>query len=151
MRCYVSTVLALAALGGGAADASARPLAGKPQYIARGDAICARAIHDTRAIGVVPSVQAWAGPAGTRLLAIDRTALAALESLAPPPADAATLHRLLAGASATVAETSRALVAARAGDAASFRRDAAKVALLTRRYQAGARAYGFHTCARWGS
>ena len=28
---------------------------------------------------------------------------------------------------------------------------AARVAVLTRRYQAGARAYGFRVCARWGS
>jgi hypothetical protein len=145
-------LLALAALGGVAATAAgARPVAGKPQYIARGDAICARAIQQTRALGVVPTMKAWGGAAGTRLLTIDRTALAGLKSLAPPPADAATLRGLLAGASATVAETARALAAARAGDAASFRARAARVALLTRRYQAGARAYGFRVCARWGS
>ena len=152
MRSVLRIFLALAALGGVAANAAtARPLAGKPQYIARGDAICARAIQQTRALGVVPTMQAWGGAAGTRLLAIDHTALAGLKSLVPPPVDAARLRGLLAGASATVAETARALAAARAGDAASFRAHAGRVAVLTRRYQAGARAYGFRVCARWGS
>jgi hypothetical protein len=82
---------------------------------------------------------------------IDRTALTALKVIVPPPADAAALRRLLAGASATVAETARGISAAHAGNAAAFRADAARVAVLTRRYQAGARAYGFHVCARWGS
>ena len=52
---------------------------------------------------------------------IDRTALTALKVLAPPPADAATLRRLLAGASATVAETARGISAAHAGNAGAFR------------------------------
>jgi hypothetical protein len=152
MRYAFRICMAVAALGGIAADAApAHPLLSKPQYIARGDAICGRAIQQTHAIGLVPSVAAWGGKAGARLLLIDRTALTALKVLAPPPADAATLRRLLAGASATVAETARGISAAHAGKAGAFRTDAARVAVLTRRYQAGARAYGFRVCARWGS
>jgi hypothetical protein len=144
--------LALAVIAGVAADAApARSLLSKPQYIARGDAVCARAIAQTHALGAVPSLQAWGGPAGTRSLSIDRTALAGLEALVPPPGDATTVRRLLAGAMTTIAETARALRAARAGDERTFRAHAASVALLTRRYQAGARAYGFRACARWGS
>jgi hypothetical protein len=152
MRSVVQMLLALAAVGGVAATtATAAPLTAKPQYIAHGDAICATAIQQTRALGVVPTMQAWGGPAGTRLLAIDHTALVGLNALTPPRADTATVRALLAGASATIAQTALALRAARAGNAASFRAHAATVALLTRRYQAGARAYGFRVCARWGS
>jgi hypothetical protein len=152
MRYALRICLAVAAVGGIAADAApARPLLSKPQYIARADVICGRAIQQTHAIGVVPSVAAWGGTAGARLLSIDRTALAALKVLAPPSTDTTTLHRLLAGASATVAETARGIGAAHAGNAGSFRAHAAKVAVLTRRYQAGARAYGFRVCSRWGS
>ena len=152
MRSALLAGLVVAAIGGLAADAaSARPQVGRSQYIARGDAICRRAITQTHAIGVVRSMQAWGGPAGTRLIAIDRASLAALTALAPPPADAATLHALLAGARATVAETASALVAARAGNGVAFRTRAGRVAVLTRRYQAGARAYGFRICSHWGS
>jgi hypothetical protein len=152
MRSALLVCFALATIGGIAVDAaSARPLLSKPQYIARGDAICGRAIKQTHAMGVVPSMQAWGGAAGTHLLAIDRSALAALKALPTPPADAATLHALLAGASATVAETANALVAARAGNPSAFRARAGRVAVLTRRYQAGARAYGFRICDNWGS
>jgi hypothetical protein len=152
MRSALRISLALAAIGGIAADgAPAQPLLGKPQYIARGDAICGRAIKQTHSLGTVTSLQAWGGTAGTRLLSIDRTALAGLEALSPPPADAARLRSLIAGATATVAETARALSAARAGNAGAFRTHAGTVAVLTRRYQAGARAYGFRVCDRWGS
>jgi hypothetical protein len=123
----------------------------RARYIQRADAICAKAIAQTHAIGVVPTVSAWGGPAGTHLLAIDRSALTSLSALPLPGPDAASLRRLLAGAAATVNETSRAIAKAKAGDAAGFRARAAIVGQLTNRYQAGARAYGFHTCQHWGS
>jgi hypothetical protein len=50
-----------------------------------------------------------------------------------------------------VAQTDSALAAARAGNRSAFRARAGTVAVLTRRYQAGARAYGFRICDNWGS
>jgi hypothetical protein len=133
-----------------AAAASAHRALTKSHYIARADAVCGRAVMQPDALGVVPSVHAWAGAAGTRLLAIDRAALGSLERLAPPHGDAATLRGLLRGVSSAVAETGRAIGAARAGNMRVFRSHAAAVAVLSRRNQAGARAYGFDICARWG-
>jgi hypothetical protein len=152
MRSALLTCVILIVSCGIAVDAApAHTVLTKSQYIARADAVCGGAIRQTHALGTVPSVQAWAGTAGARLLSIDRAALTSLKALAPPPADAATLRRLLAGASATVAETARGISAARAGDNRAFRSHAGTVAVLTRRYQAGAQAYGFHVCSHWGS
>jgi hypothetical protein len=131
--------------------ATARAGVTKPQYIQRADVICAKAIAQTHAIGLVPTLAAWGGPAGTHLLAIDRAALTSLSALPMPGADASTLRQLLAGARATVNETAQAIARAKAGDAAGFRARATVVGRLTNRYQAGARAYGFHRCERWGS
>ena len=147
----LALLLAIAAALAPAASATAHAAVTKPQYVRQADAICATAIAQTHAIGVVPTVTAWGGPAGTRLLAIDHAALASLSSLPMPGADAPSLRRLLAGARATVNETARAIARAQAGDTAGFRAGAAIVAQLTRRYQEGARAYGFQRCQRWGS
>jgi hypothetical protein len=146
-----SALVAMALVALTAAPANARPQLAKPQYVARADRICSTAIGQTHALGTVTTLAAWGGAAGARLLAIDHTALTGLTALTPPPADAVTLRRLTAGARATVDETARAIAAARSGDAASFRAHAAIVTTLTHRYQAGARAYGFHVCQRWGS
>jgi hypothetical protein len=151
MRRLPPRVLAIAAILAIGASATAQAGVTKPQYVQRADAICVKAIAQTHAIGVVPSVAAWGGPAGQRLLTIDRATLTRLSSLPTPPADTSTLHRLLAGARAAVDETARAIARAKAGDSAGFRADAGVVAQLTNRYQAGARAYGFHRCQRWGS
>jgi hypothetical protein len=152
MRSALLTCVILIAGCGIAVDAApAHRVLTKSQYIAQADAVCGGAIKQTHAMGAVPSVQAWAGTAGTRLLSIDRAALTSLKALAPPHADGATLRRLLAGASATVAETARGINAARGNDIRAFRTHAGVVAVLTRRYQAGAQAYGFHICSHWGS
>ena len=144
-------LLVIAAALATGANATAHASVTKPQYVQRADAICAKAIAQTHAIGVVPSVAAWGGPAGHRLLAIDRAALASLSSLPMPRADATTLRRLLTGARATVNETAKAIARATAGDTAGFRAGTVVVAQLTARYQQGARAYGFEQCQRWGS
>ena len=137
---------ALAADHGRRADAASR----SPNTSRTGDTICASAIAQTHAHGSVATVAAWGGSAGTRLLAIDHGALSRLDALTPPAADAATLHKLLAGAKATVDEPRVRLPPPRPETPRAFA-PTPPPSPSSPDAPRGAAAYGFHVCQRWGS
>lgn len=148
-RACVTVCVALLASVVGAGAAAASSSSTKPQYIKQADAICAKAIAQTRALGPAGTMASVASK-GPHWLTIDNATLKALHALRPPAAASAAIKVLLAGAQAAVTETANAVKAARAGTAAAFLAHGRQAAKLTRHWQAAARAFGFSTCAHWG-
>ena len=133
----------------GAANASANSSLTKPQYIKQGDAICAKAIAQLKALGRATTMASVASK-GPRWLVIDNATLKALHALRPAPADAASVKVLLAGAQTAMNETANAITAAKAGTTTAFVAHARKSVKLTRHWQSVARSFGFSTCTHWG-
>lgn len=146
---FMTFCVALLGGGFGAANAPASASLTKPQYIKQGDAICAKAIAQFKALGPATTMASVASK-GTRWLAIDNATLKAMHALRPAPADAASIKVLLAGAQSAVNETASAIKAAKAGTTTAFVAHAKKSVKLTRHWQSVARAFGFRTCTHWG-
>ena len=112
MRAFRSGVLAMAfvVVAVTCGTASAHSSLTKPQYIARGDAICGAAAAQVAKLGTLnrPLLAKY----GYKWLAIDRNALSALRGLAPPAADRATAARLLGLADAAINKSVAGVVSA---------------------------------------
>ena len=150
VRAFRSGVLAMAfvVVAVTCGTASAHSSLTKPQYIARGDAICGAAAAQVAKLGTLnrPLLAKY----GYKWLAIDRNALSALRGLAPPAADRATAARLLALADAAINKGVAGVVAAaKSGTNAQFFAAEERASVLINTAHAGARAYGFRACATW--
>ena len=143
----VCVALLVGVVGAGAAGASSNLT--KPQYIKQADAICGKAIAQTRALGPAGTMASVASK-GPHWLTIDNATLKALHALRAPSANSSAIKVLLAGAQAAVTETANAIKAARAGSAAAFLAHGGQAAKLTKHWQAAARRFGFTTCTHWG-
>ncbi len=148
-RACMTVCVALLVVALVASAASASSSLTKPQYIKQADAICAKAIAQTRALGRAGTMASVASK-GPHWLTIDNATLKALHALRAPSADAASIKVLLAGAQAAVTETANAVKAARARTVAAFLAHAKQSAKLTRHWHAVAQAFGFKTCTHWG-
>jgi hypothetical protein len=121
----------------------------KPQYIAKGDSICAGAIVQLRSLGYLRGGRASVAKVGSKWLVIDRRTLAALRRLAPPAADKATVTKLLKLADTAInTGVVNAIAAAKRSDAAYVTAARQATAMINKAH-AGARAYGFSACSRW--
>src|SRR5215208_1053609 len=102
------------------AGAGATQRLSKPQYVARADSICAAA--HSKIVALAPLYPlARTAKIGDRWLTIDRSALARLRALAPPPGDKAEAARILALADKTVNVGLVGLVrAAKTGSASAY-------------------------------
>jgi hypothetical protein len=140
---------AVVAFGATSLAAGASTQLTKPQYIAKGDAICATAIRQIKQLGPL-SGRAGAAAYGSRWLTIDRRTLAGLRRLSAPAADRAKIAALLQLADVAINKgVAPAVSAAKSGSSANYQTAARRAAALINRAHAAARAYGFSACARW--
>ena len=141
----VTAVAALAATTG----ANAVGQLTKPRYIAKADALCAAADAKVTKLGpMVPASRAVA--VGTKVLAIDRGALAALRALTPPASQQAAVAKLMTLATAAINTGIAGVVtAARSGSASGFSAAVKRAQLLINKAHAAARAFGLSACASW--
>lgn len=143
---FGAVVVAVASAAATTAGASAQLT--KPQYIAKGDAICTTAIVRLGRLGrLYPAARAAAN--GDKWLAIDRRTLAALRALTPPADDRAAVSRMLGLANVAINQGIVGVVAAARSGNAAYMAAARRAQSLIDTAHAAARAYGFSSCARW--
>ena len=121
----------------------------KPQYIAKGDAICGTAIRQLKQLGSLTG-RPGAARYGAQWLTIDRRTLAGLRRLSVPPADRTTITALLKLADVAINKgVAPAVSAAKSGSSANYQAAAKRAVAMINRAHAAARAYGFSACSRW--
>jgi hypothetical protein len=134
-------VLPAAACGGGSSDRLS-----KPDYIKRGDAICAKAKADIAALGAPPNTAAEFVQYAAKAQPIFARELADLKKLKAPKDDEQKLREMLAHVQEGVNAVSKAASAATANDAAALTRAAEEIQTADKAASDIAAAYGFHTC-----
>lgn len=143
-------VLALAVtLAVGTATAQARPTLTKPQYVAKANAICKQVIADLKPlVRLYPRTRA--ARVGDKWLAIDRQALRKLRALSAPPADRATVRKLLALADTAINKGIVEVVrAAKSGSNPAYNAAVRRAQKMLDQAERASRSYGLVTCARW--
>jgi hypothetical protein len=134
------------ACGGGTAKESAA----KKNYLAKAEAICAKANADTAALQT-PQAAGDLAPYVAKVLAVADTASTAVDSLTPPPADAAELRKRVVNPLKSQLAEAHAYAAKVA--AADKTKDEAALTQLTLNAPTGSKAdlrwmrkYGFSAC-----
>lgn len=145
----LSALAALLALASPATGANAGVELTEPQYIAKADALCRAADEKVTKLGpLFPASRAAA--VGGKVLAIDRSTLAALRALTPPTSKRAAVARVLRLADIAInTGVAGAVAAAKSGQTKAFYAAAKRAQMLIDKAHAAARSFGLSACASW--